>query len=124
MKALNWKPVLNGKIYCSPACGAGCTVNAFDEATRNAAALAHRMGKNWKPAVHENMGWFAKATNGIAMVHPPYQRGDEYTAFINGIHQFIGKNMDPKMAFVSALNEMNTYIVKLQRQFAYLEKRS
>ena len=52
-----WKPVHRGKIYCSPRCGGKCTHAAFLKATRDAEALAKRVGDGWKPRVWENLGW-------------------------------------------------------------------
>ncbi len=54
---LSWKPVRHGDTYCSPACGGGCTYAEFEKATKKAAALAKRLGPNWKPKVWENLGW-------------------------------------------------------------------
>ena len=58
---LSREPIRNGDIYCSPACGAGCTHAAFEEATKRAKALAilctAKIGGIWKPVVTENLGW-------------------------------------------------------------------
>jgi hypothetical protein len=54
---LSWKAIRRGSIYCSPACGGGCTYAAYQKACRDAAALAKRMGNGWTPRVHENLGW-------------------------------------------------------------------
>ena len=56
-KPLSWKPQLNGEIYCSPACGGGCTKAAHDDAKKNAAELARQVGPGWTPRVWENLGW-------------------------------------------------------------------
>ena len=57
----DWTPIRNGIIYCSPACGAGCTHEAYEEAVSLAVALAQKcnkeIGGNWEPRVHENLGW-------------------------------------------------------------------
>jgi hypothetical protein len=53
----DWKPRRNRGIYCSPACGGGCTHREFTDATRRAAKLAARLGDGWKPRVWENLGW-------------------------------------------------------------------
>lgn len=50
-------PVKRGPYYCSPWCGAKCTIVAFDAAGIKAKALADRLGPEWKPRVWENMGW-------------------------------------------------------------------
>ena len=60
-KPLSWRPRHRGDAYCSPACGGGCTQEAFQEATRLAAALAQRLGQGWEPNVWENLGWHYSA---------------------------------------------------------------
>lgn len=52
-----WIPQLRGAIYCSPACGHGCTFEAFDRAYEQATTLATRLGRGWTPRVWENLGW-------------------------------------------------------------------
>ena len=72
-KPLSWKPRLQGEIYCSPACGGGCTKVAHDAAKKQASELAKQLGKGWKPHVWENLGWFAKAISScgrIKVYHP------------------------------------------------------
>ena len=59
MTKKSWKPVRRGGVYCSPACGRGCTKAEYDEANSKAKKLLARMsGKGWKILVHENLGWF------------------------------------------------------------------
>lgn len=58
MKERDWKPVRNGDVYCSPACGYGCTWAAFTEATRASAKLAKQLGPAWEPRVWDNLGWW------------------------------------------------------------------
>ena len=53
----NWKPILRGKIYCSPRCGMGCTTRMYRLAVKRSQALAKRLGKGWKTEVWENLGW-------------------------------------------------------------------
>ena len=83
---LSWDPVAHGKVYCAPACGAGCTKAAFNAATRAGKALAKRLGKGWKATVWENMGWHYAAISecGRWKVHPSLHRGKVvgYMAFL------------------------------------------
>lgn len=60
MTEQSWKPELKGDIYCSPACGGGCTKVEFDRATKNGVELAARMGEGWKLEIWENWGWFSR----------------------------------------------------------------
>lgn len=58
-KSRDWTPIRSGNVYCSPACGGGCTVAAYKSASRKAKALAQKLGiDNWSPVVSENLYWF------------------------------------------------------------------
>ncbi len=81
---LSWKPRLRAAdgrcaaIYCSPACGGGCTRAAFERAKEDAAKLCARLGPGWTPHVWENLGWHwcAKSPEGgVATVRPPRPPG-------------------------------------------------
>ncbi len=57
-KKLSWTPVLRGGVYCSPACGGGCTREAYETAGREAQKLLKRMRTGgWVVDVWENLGW-------------------------------------------------------------------
>ena len=60
-----WRPVPSGARavarFCSPACGAGCSLRAYDAAVRNAAVTASTLGPAWRPEVREAGGWRAYA---------------------------------------------------------------
>ena len=54
----NWIPVVRGAVYCSPACGGGCTRKDFNRAMQTAQALLRKMkSKGWILDVWENNGW-------------------------------------------------------------------
>lgn len=61
MSNLSWRPVRKGKIYCSSACGGGCTYEAYKKAQKNAEELVKlcqkEIGGTWEPVVRENLGW-------------------------------------------------------------------
>lgn len=86
VKPLSWTAKRAGPIYCAPACGFRCTWAAYQQAKRDAQALAIRLGKGWTPHVSENMGWFYSAISpcGRLKVHPCIYRGKvtEYVAFL------------------------------------------
>ena len=81
----DWTPVRNGEYYCSPACGGHCTYEAFEQATKNAEALAElctkEIGGVWKTRVHENLGWhwhvYQEDTN-IAIYKDGYKSEEDY----------------------------------------------
>jgi hypothetical protein len=58
--SLSWRPVRRGDIYCSPACGRGCTWKEYEEAWKLARHIAKQL-PGFKPCVHENLGWHARA---------------------------------------------------------------
>lgn len=59
--ALSWKPRSIGNLYCSPACGMGCTHKQNRRAHKLADALVKKCQKEiggvWIKTVHENLGW-------------------------------------------------------------------
>jgi hypothetical protein len=76
---LSWEPRRVGPIFCSPACGGGCTREQFRVATREADALCKTLDqttplKGWTPYVWENLGWHYKAVSpcGRIKVHFGY----------------------------------------------------
>lgn len=70
LEPLSWTPVRRGAAYCSPACGAGCTVREHRRAVRDADALVRRLrGSGWRPVVWENLGWHFRAVSGPVQVY-------------------------------------------------------
>ncbi len=71
---LSWEPErrVMGSIYCSPACGRGCTRQEYLNADKAGLALATRLGGDWTWKVWENLGWYHKAVSacGRIKVHP------------------------------------------------------
>lgn len=63
MSELSWKPVRQGREYCSSGCGRGCTYAEYTSAVRAGHRLACRLGKGWKPVVWENLGWHYKVVD-------------------------------------------------------------
>jgi hypothetical protein len=90
-KPLSWEPQLRGEVYCSSACGGGCTKAAHDEAERRATELAKRMGEGWKPRVWENLGWHYAVISpcGRLKIHPSI--GDRYLAFLGEADSYGGR---------------------------------
>lgn len=52
-----WTPILNGEVFCSPACGSGCKREDYDRAVLGANTLAAIMGYGWETRIWENLGW-------------------------------------------------------------------
>ncbi len=97
MKKLSWKPVRKGRVFCAPACGSGCTREAYLKAKAAARKLCATLGPGWKPSVSENMGWHYSAILGVMTV--VLLTGDDtYTAYFNGPTQFLGHAKSPRKA--------------------------
>jgi hypothetical protein len=84
--AYPWTPLARGLLYCSPACGAGCTRAAFDRAVRRGDALAKRLGPGWTSHVWENMGWFYMARSACGRWRvSPVTYGGKRKGYIAGV---------------------------------------
>ena len=78
-------PVRRGPFYCSPWCGANCTIVAYDAACFKGKAVAEQLGPNWMSRIWENMGWYYSADDdtGCWKVHVSEHNGEiSYTAFL------------------------------------------
>jgi len=52
------KSLKKSRRMCASWCGRGCTKAEHDRALRLATACARKLGKGWRPRVHENLGWY------------------------------------------------------------------
>ena len=59
-RTLSWKPVRRGSVYCSSACGAGCTWLQYLEMREQGRTMRNLMDhpKQWRVCVRENMRWY------------------------------------------------------------------
>ena len=123
-RELSWKPVLRaGGIYCSTACGGGCTKAAYDSAVKQAAALAKKMGKGWKTHVHENLGWWwtvykgkPVGVYGVGFLEINPMSGGVYSAWVQTSPQFIVHHKNPKTALRMAVKAFDEYLASLNEQ--------
>jgi len=87
-KKLSWDPVRSGEIYCSSACGGGCTIDSYLQACKDADRLCEELGKtDWVPRVWENLGWHfsASSMSGTTQVHESRcENGVYYTVYAGG----------------------------------------
>ena len=92
-----WIPVLDGKIYCSPACGRGCTLDEYDRAVADAGKLVSLLrGNGWKAVIHENLGWHYKATSGPIAVFCEHRMGKTaYWCMIAQSVDLVGSGFPP-----------------------------
>lgn len=77
----SWRPRLRGGTYCSPACGGGCTFDAYIAATNAATLLAKRLGQGWKARVWENLGWHYRVFKGPLELD---RNGNMYSCLLSG----------------------------------------
>lgn len=68
-KDRRWVPRRRGKVYCSPACGRGCKYSDYRRAVAKAKSMRRALGPDWTAAVHENGGWFSRATSKCGRVY-------------------------------------------------------
>lgn len=104
----NWTPVLDGDIYCSPACGFNCTLAKHDEAVAGANALVEELGTDWFPRVWENGNWYysAKHKREDIEVVGDYRSNGYLRCYYNGPVQQLGKGETATEAFLDAVGKM------------------
>lgn len=117
-EAEKWKPVRHGAFYGSPRCCGGtlCTWAAFERATKEADALARRMGDGWEPVVWENLGWHYEVRKGCCTVSPTVTGGatdakwkiDGYRAHFDNITQITAYAEMPENALGFATQDART----------------
>ena len=116
----NWQPMSRpGGVYCSPACGRGCTRAEHGEAVRKARELAQRLGDGWEPEVWENLGWFYKVEKGLAAIHPSRTGG--YTVYFNSQHQVVANADTPEQALSAALRRAKAVAHALEKDINFVE---
>jgi hypothetical protein len=112
----SWVPKKHGPIYCSPACGGGCTMAAYKQAKDNAMRLAKRLGKGWKSWVWENLGWHYAAACGESRVHLSMYGG--FWASVYAGRQFTAMAATPQAALKMAILACDKFLAKAQRERA------
>lgn len=111
----------NGKNYCSPGCGRGCTYKEYGAATRKAKELQRIMGSGWAIRVWENLGWHYELTHGPVGLFKSEGNGKYYAMISNDpnkaggglsfwTEEDHGGFTDPKMAVRSAIKYMQSVL--------------
>lgn len=119
-----WTAVRRGRIYCSPLCGGGCTLAAFNRANKEAGALAKRLGPGWKPEVWENLGWHWGAIKGGAKVYPNERRGHKvsgYHVYLETTPQIVIAGCNPVKLVANAIEEARQIAEQNERLIQALE---
>lgn len=112
-------PVLNGDIYCSPACGMACKKAEFDAVSEQARIVAFQLGSGWEPHVWENCGWNFEVKKGMATVSAERDGGYlaqlEFTMSENQFEYLREVSPDPRAAVEAVGEIMKARILALQR---------
>jgi hypothetical protein len=119
-----WDPIRKGDVYCSRACGAGCTWKSYLTAKKRAEALVKRLNKStdleWKAHVWENMAWYysARSKCGRFDVHAYNDLGGPWTyhAMLNEPNEIPGgkwvgrSDESPEAAIEDARRQAREYL--------------
>lgn len=115
-----WTPVLNGDIFCSPACGSKCKLAAYEKAVKAANDLCTVLGDGWESNVWENGDWYFNVNKGDATVSRGYDGG--YTASLrvdyvseSYILAIEYESDDPRLAVDGLTSKLATIIARLAR---------
>lgn len=118
---IRWTPILQGRQYCSPACGGRCTHKEYKDAVRKSNKLLKVMGPEWKARVYENLGWHYSLQRGPITL---YEREKEYSALIDDrLEDPVGglalwtndvskRYSDPKKAVIAAIKQVEEVVMK------------
>lgn len=115
---IGWRPMLKGKIYCSPSCGARCTLAAYNRAHKEAEICKSKLlGSGWTIEVWENMGWFWKVSRGVLEI-----RSFEPSLYTVSVHfcgeTYIYRSRDPKRAIRRVLPPARRRLAEIQATYA------
>lgn len=126
----DWTPVENGHIYCSPACGMGCTKAAYEEAHQWAASAQKTLALtgmgHWEIDVWENLGWHWRLKNGPWFLHPMIDHGKIvkwscYDYGDTGLSQVWVDNPSAAGAIVGVRNELRRIVKAAEEMLEVLK---
>lgn len=108
-------------------------ISMFDRATKDAAALAARLGDGWTPCVWENLGWHWEVQKGALVTADRFDAGGmivrgslgkytaEFRSVENGasaIMQFFADASTPEEAIGQVRQDVRTYISRVEADLA------
>ena len=129
-KENRWVPVLKGKTFCSPGCGASCTKVAHDTAHKQAKTLATTLkkitSKEWVPRVWENLGWHYSVTikEGDLTIHPADSSSKNYSIYshCNGTPAQVSTNSSGPDLKKLIENQLEIVKLEAKRWNTYLKR--
>lgn len=114
-----WSPILDGDVFCSPACGAKCKLADYQHAVEAANLLANTLGSGWEPHIWENCGWYYEASKGDVTVG---RDGKSFTAAIevdyiseNHVLSIRQSSSNPRQAVEDLVLRLSAIITRLSR---------
>lgn len=114
-----WTPILNGDVFCSPACGSSCKKADYDRTIKAANLLATKLGDGWEPEIWENGGWYYVVSKGDVTVRLDRE---QYAAEIkvdyiseNHILSISHASVDPRQAVEGLVSKLSSIISRLSR---------
>lgn len=123
MKALSWKPRRRGDVFCSPACGHDCSRSSYDRAMEHARRICRALGKGWKPAVHENLGWHCSVRRGEVRVTLSSCSGSKPRYFVQTDERgILGEGTTVQAAIRNMQENLNREAVATRRVLDLVER--
>ena len=104
----DWKPRRRGHVYCSHACGMGCSWESYQKAHRDGKALAKSLGAHWKSNVWENLGWHHSAISACGQIEVHVHGSHSFWANIMGgdrHRQYAASARTPRSAVIAAVTK-------------------
>jgi hypothetical protein len=118
-KEQDWTPVRRGTIYCSPACGKGCTHYEYERVQHLARELADRLGVGWARYVWENLGWHYKAISPCENVEVRQIWGSgDYSAKL--FEQFVAEGTTPQQAVINVIAKFRKHLDSAQDKWEHI----
>lgn len=112
---LDWKPVLKGKTYCSPACGGGCTKRQYERMANTGEDICLKLGEGWGFKLHENLGWYVTVFSPCNHIIVTKQGEDFEATLTAGEERFCVKHANVKTAVGDVVYKFNQHIHKLMK---------
>ncbi len=118
IKPLSWTPRRRCDIYCSPACGHGCTYAEYLAAVNLGDKLAGQCGPGYTRHVSENLGWHYGAQSPCKRLHVSQYSREYFTAYLGG---YAASGETPKQAIAKVIDAASADMARIAALIAGLE---